>query len=275
VFEVEEFALHDGPGIRTTVFLKGCPLRCTWCHNPEGMSYRPESWIERVACESCGGDVDVAQGTCSACGVAPASLPLAARRQCGRWYGVDELVSVLRKHEDVLVSSGGGVTFSGGEPLTQATFVVAVAQALRPLHVAVETSGQVAPAAFRAGVGAADLVLFDVKHTDSAEHRRWTGRGNEQILANLATLIAGSTPFVVRVPLIPGVNDTAEVMEAVADLVADAPALQRIELMPYNTMAGAKYPRLGRTFNPGFDVERPPTVHTAPFERRAIIWEVL
>jgi pyruvate formate lyase activating enzyme len=275
VFEIEEFALHDGPGIRTTVFLKGCPLRCTWCHNPEGISYRPEPWIERVACGSCGRDMDVERGVCASCGSAVAGVPASARRVSGRYYGVEELVTVLLRHQDVLTASGGGVTFSGGEPLAQAAFVAAVARGLRPLHIAIETSGQVAPAPFRAGVEAADLVLIDVKHTDSAEHRRWTGVGNERILANLATLVIGGTPFVVRVPLIPGVNDTAEVMAAIAELVADAPALQRVELLPYNTMAGAKYARLGREYRPGFDVTRPPAVHAAPFERLSIPWEVL
>lgn len=160
VFEIEEFALQDGPGIRTTVFLKGCPLRCTWCHNPEGISYQPETWLDRMACPECGLDVDGSTGVCTACGWRATSLPLSLRHTCGSWYSVDDLAATLRRHEDVLLTSGGGVTFSGGEPLAQVAFVSRVAQALKPLHVALETSGQASPAAFRAGMEAVDLVML-------------------------------------------------------------------------------------------------------------------
>lgn len=117
--------------------------------------------------------------------------------------------------------------------------------------------------------------MLDIKHTDTVQHRRFTGVGNERILGNLQTLIGSTTPFIVRVPLIPGFNDTSENLDALAQMLVNAPTLLRVELMPYNTFAGAKYARVGRSFDPGFDVNRTPEVHTAPFERRAIPWEVL
>lgn len=275
VFEVEEFAVHDGPGIRTTVFLKGCPLRCTWCHNPEGVSPQPEALVDRLRCARCGGDVDVRSGRCPSCGAVVDCVPLRLRQISGTRLTVDELAERLLRNRDLLQRSGGGVTFSGGEPLAQATFLRRVVEAIRPLHVAVETSGQASPAVFRRVIEVVDLVMIDIKHTDTAVHRRFTGVGNERILANLRTLCDSTIPFVVRVPLIPGVNDSAACMESTAQLLVDAPALERVELMPFNTMAPAKYARLGLPFRPGFDVNRHPEVHLAPFERRAIPCEVL
>ncbi len=275
VFDVEEFALHDGPGIRTTVFLKGCPLRCSWCQNPEGIRFEPEAWTDLLPCARCSGNIDVRYGQCLQCGAAVDSVPLRVRRWSGRVWTVDELAQRLLRHREALASSGGGITFSGGEPLAQAAFVRRVAEAVRPLHVAIETSGQAAPAAFRATVDAVDLVMIDVKHPDSAVHRKFTGVGNELIQKNLAGLCRGTVPFVVRIPLIPGVNDAAETMERTASLLEDAPALERVEFMPYNTMAPVKYARIGRPFNPRFDVDRHPELHSEPFERRGISWEVL
>lgn len=245
VLEVEEFAVHDGPGIRTVVFLKGCPLRCTWCHNPEAITFGPQ----RLA------------------GHEP--------RVVGVRTDVATLAARVLRFERLLVESGGGVTFSGGEPMAQARFLVAAAGVLRPLHVAVETSAHVAPAVFARVVAAVDLVMVDVKHTDPEIHRRHTGRDNALVLENVRQLVAGTTPFVVRVPLIPGVNDDPANLERTARLVAGAPALRGVELLPYNTMAPAKYARAGRVFRPGFDTTRPPRVDPTVFERYDIPCEVL
>ena len=246
VLEVEEFAVHDGPGIRTVVFLKGCPLRCTWCHNPEAIAFGSE--------------------------LLPGER---GPRVVGEPMSVDDLAARLLRHERVLSGSGGGVTFSGGEPMAQAGFVMAVARAVRPLHVAVETSGQVAPAVFARVVEAMDLVMLDVKHTDPQVHRRFTGRDNRTVLRNLAALCEGPTPFVVRVPLIPGVNDDDANLERTARLVAGAPALRGVELLPYNTMASAKYPRADQVFRPGFDTTQLPRVRRDVFARYEIPCEVL
>jgi len=275
VFEIEEFAVHDGPGIRTTVFFKGCPLRCAWCHNPESISFAPEVMLDRCPCASCPGDVDIRSGFCPSCGKAVDQCSLRLRRVSGTAYAVDELAGILLVNMDMLQGSGGGITLSGGEPLAQSAFLTQLIPALRPLHVAIETSGQASRGVFDRAVRLVDLVMMDVKHSDTKVHRRFTGVGNEKILQNLQSLCRGNTPFVIRVPLIPGVNDTNENMEQTAVLLAGAQSLQRVELLPYNTMAPAKYARLGQSYQPGFDPSRRPKVHLGPFERRGIPCEVL
>lgn len=275
VFDVEEFAVHDGPGIRTTVFLKGCPLRCTWCHNPEGLAFLPEPVLDAVRCEACGHAVDVREGRCEGCGRSVERVPLRVRHTSGTWYRVEELAGVLLANREVLAASGGGITLSGGEPLSQAEFVLALVEAVRPLHVAIETSGHVPESVFQRVVDRVDLVMIDIKHADAQAHRRYTGVNNAGILRNVDYLCHGYTDFVVRIPLIPGVNDSAENLGAVADLLVGAPRLQRVELLPYNTMAGAKYAKVGRRFQPNFDTERPPNADPRPFLDRDIPCEVL
>nr|WP_278739639.1 radical SAM protein [Alistipes onderdonkii] len=192
VFSIEEFAIHDGPGIRTTVFLKGCPLRCAWCHNPEGISPEPQYMDRRDG-----------------------------RTMCGYAICSGELAGKLLRNKAVYAMNRGGVTLTGGEPLLQAAFAAEVLAALQAagVHTAVETSGYAAPDVFRRVAGHADLVLFDVKHADPVQHRRWTGVDNAPILRNLAWLCTSGRPFVVRIPLIPGGERYAG--EHVADLPAD------------------------------------------------------
>lgn len=234
VFSIEEFAIHDGPGIRTTVFLKGCPLRCAWCHNPEGISPEPQYMDRRDG-----------------------------RTLCGYETTSGELVGKLLRNKDVYAMCGGGVTLTGGEPLMQAAFAAGVLAGLQAegVHTAVETSGYAAPGVFRRVAERADLVLFDVKHTDPGQHRRWTGVDNAPVLRNLAWLCASGRRFVVRIPLIPGVNDTQENMLRTCLLVKDAPGLERVELLRYHKTAGAKYAMVGQAYAPAFDVEAAPSVH--------------
>lgn len=216
IFEIREFTLHDGPGPRTTVFLQGCPLRCAWCHNPEGLDF--------------GG---------------------------GREVSVEDVVAEIMRVADFLAMSDGGVTFSGGEPLAQADFVVEVIDRLREaeprLTFAIETSGFAPVEDYRKVVTKLDLVLQDVKFPDVAGYRRWTGVDATQIFENIAWLKSSGIPFVVRVPCIPGVNDSYEVKAAIARLLKGAVNLRGVELLPYNRMAGAKYAKLGREYSPGFD----------------------
>lgn len=275
VFEIEEFAVHDGPGIRTTVFFKGCPLHCTWCHNPESISFEPEVMLKRAICPTCGGALDVHEGCCPKCATPIDRGSLRLGEVMGAPYTAQQLADLLVVHQSILRSSGGGITFSGGEPLVHRTFLTELIPLLQHLHVAVETSGHATPTVFRSVVDLVDLVMLDVKHTDSRVHRRFTGVGNERILANLLSLCRGDTDFVVRIPLVPGVNDSTENMEGTAELLRDAPHLQRVELLPYNMMAPAKYARLGRRYLPGFDPGQAPKVHTRPFERHGIPCEVL
>ena len=234
VFSIEAFAIHDGPGIRTTVFLKGCPLRCAWCHNPEGISPEPQYMDRRDG-----------------------------RTMCGYAICSGELAGKLLRNKAVYAMNRGGVTLTGGEPLLQAAFAAEVLAALQAagVHTAVETSGYAAPDVFRRVAGHADLVLFDVKHADPVQHRRWTGVDNAPILRNLAWLCTSGRPFVVRIPLIPGVNDTRENMLQTCLLIKDAPGLERVEILRYHKTAGAKYAMIGRTYAPGFDTGAEPRVH--------------
>lgn len=226
VFEIREFCLHDGPGPRTTVFLQGCPLRCTWCQNPEGQA---------------------ASG--------------------GREMTADDLVAEIFRTADFLKVSNGGITFSGGEPLAQANFVCEVCDQLKAagLHLAIETSGFADEALYRRVVDRMDFVLQDVKFADLEGYRRWTGVDAGSIFRNLAWLKASGKPFVVRVPLIPGVNDSAGTKAAIAERLAGSAGLQRVELLPYNRLAGAKYAKLGRTYAPGFDETAVPDGSVEPF----------
>lgn len=255
VFDVREFTVHDGPGIRTTVFLKGCPLRCAWCHNPEGLIADPQ------ILRSPGG-----------------------QRQVGVPYRSDELAALLNRQAPVL-RNHGGVTFSGGEPLAQAAFVAEVIDQLDGLHVVLGTSGQANPEEFRLVASRADLVLFDVKLIDNAQHVRWTGMGNEGILANLRTLSGMGKPFVIRVPLVPGVTDTDENLQGIARLVSGLElmgdsrggpgARPPVELLPYNRAAGGKYAACGMSFRPGFDESQAPNPNTACFEAAGLKARVL
>ncbi len=262
IFEVREFCLHDGPGIRTTVFFKGCPLRCAWCHNPEGLSPEPEMLFKSAKCHHC--------GNCQNGG----DCPHGARVMCGRRWTVSELVQEIRVNADILRSSGGGVTFSGGEPLMQAKFLCALADELKtgtgPVHLALETSGYAPAAVYQEAVGKMDLVFQDLKHPDSVEHKRWTGVDPAPIHANLAWLKASGKPFVARIPLIPGVNDSDDAKEGFARLLEGKSGLLRVELLPYHLTAAAKYPFTGRAYEPGFDVTAPLNKETAAFERHGL-----
>ena len=198
IFEVREFCLHDGPGIRTTVFFKGCPLRCAWCHNPEGLSPEPEMLFKAAKCQGC--------GNCRRGG----DCPHGARVPCGRRWTVAELAQEIRVNADILRSSGGGVTFSGGEPLMQAKFLCALADELvgrarrarrggrgataLPIHLALETSGYAPKEVYREVAERMDLVFQDLKHPDPVEHKRWTGMDPAPIHANLAWLKASGRP---------------------------------------------------------------------------------
>ena len=215
VFDIREFAIHDGPGIRTTVCLKGCPLRCTWCHNPEGIAAVPQ----------------VMAGP-------------AGQRTVGRWYDSNELSSLLNRQADILRNNEGGVTFSGGEPLKQATFVAEVLAGLNRMHTVLDTSGYGSQEDFCRLAGQVDLVLFDLKLMAPELHRRFTGHDNGPILRNFEVLARLSVPYVLRVPLVPGVTDTEENLAAIAAVARNHPNLLRVELLPYNRAAGGNMLRL-------------------------------
>lgn len=242
IFSIEEFGVHDGPGIRKIVFLKGCPLKCNWCHNPEGISFKTETMVNR-------------EGVTTA---------------CGQDYKAKELAEELLKGKEILKHSGGGITISGGEPLAQPAFLLELMDRLKPMHLVVETSGHAGEDIFSEVMAKADCIFMDVKHTDRGMHKKHTGQVNDGILKNLETLCKGDTDFVIRVPLIPGVNDSRENLAATAGLIKEAVKLKRVELMPYHKTAGAKYSMVGRDYRPLFDVDRQVRPHAEEFEKYGI-----
>jgi pyruvate formate lyase activating enzyme len=271
IFDIKEFALFDGPGIRTTVFMKGCPLRCRWCHNPEGISPALQLMVSQGACRQCGACERVcSKEVCDACGDCVPLCPSGLRRIAGSVYTAQALADRLRKDAPFFTHTGGGVTFSGGEPLMQWDFVAEVIRHLDGIHVAIETSGFSSDMVYRTAMRACHLIIQDIKATDPAVHRAYTGVGPVMILRHVHFLVDGQTPFIIRLPLIPSVNDNTEHLEAVAAMLEDAPMLQCIELLPYHKTAGAKYGQLGLCYDPGFDTERVIQANMTPFLRRGL-----
>ena len=277
IFDIKQMAVFDGPGLRTTVFLKGCPLRCRWCHNPEGLSAAAELMVSDNGCQHCGRCRQVCPHPdhCTACGRCVRACPLHLRRIAGTPWDAQDLADYLKKDADILAMNGGGITFSGGEPTMQADFLLALLPLLKPVHLAIETCGYCDTDIFAAVLSHLDFILMDVKLVDPAAHRRWTGRDNTLILQNLEQVKKSGKPFILRVPLIPGVNDTKENLTATAALASSAPGLQRVELLPYHQTAGAKYAMVNRRYVPGFDTEKPVRADTAPFEALGIHVRVL
>ena len=249
VFSIEECSVFDGPGIRTTVFLKGCPLRCSWCHNPEGQESAPKIVKSPNGCLHCGkcGDVYTEESIIN--------CPRNLLRWCGEGYTPEELCAKILKNKNLL----DGVTFSGGEPLQQSAFLLACLKLLKgQLHRAVQTSGFAGSETFSKMLELTDYVLFDLKMMDSDEHKRHTGQPNEPILKNFDLLARSGVEFVPRTPLIPGVTDTEENLTAIAKLLKSYD-LHYIELLPYNPMAGSKYALAGKAFCPTYDPQKPCT----------------
>lgn len=272
VFDIKEFAVNDGPGIRTTVFLKGCPLRCQWCHNPEGLSPRPQLMVSRSSCVHCGACEAVCKHkpSCIACGECVPYCRLGLRRIAGAKWRPGALAKRLAKDADVYRQTGGGVTFSGGEPLMQWDFVKETVRLMPGVHTAIETSGYATDEVFREAMATLDLILMDIKLIDAALHRKYTGADNAGILRHVEMLRRGNTPFLIRLPVIPGVNDNAGYYEGVAERLRGAKALLRVDILPYQRTAGAKYEMVGLPYRPDFDPARKVNIDTEPFERRNI-----
>ena len=246
IFDIKGFALNDGPGIRTTVFLKGCPLRCLWCHNPEGMDPKPELRIKTASCLHCGKCREPCfHPDCKPFGRCLHICPRGCLSAAGAEITSADLAARLMRDRDVF-GEDGGVTFSGGEPLMQARFVRETAGILKSggVNLALETSSFAPPEEYRAAVEQTDLVLADLKLMDPEAHRTYCGVSNERILENLRWLMGSGREYRIRVPLIPGITDTEENLDAISAFVGDSP----VELLPYNTMAGAKYPSVGREY---------------------------
>lgn len=256
VFSIEEFSVFDGPGMRTTVFLSGCPLRCEWCHNPEGQSFK--NFIVRatngcVGCGECLRRADKIDGKAVFTEDSIRNCPQNLLRYVAKSYTAKELCDHLSKNFAILNASGGGITFSGGEPLANANFLL---ECLRQTHGrinrAVQTSGYADTAVFERVLEACDYMLFDLKLADEELHKRYTGVSNRKILQNFATLAKSGKNFVIRMPMIPTVTDTEENVRRIAEILSQN-GVKSIELLPYNRLAGAKYPLVGRNYEISFD----------------------
>lgn len=284
IFDVKRYAIHDGPGIRTTVFLKGCPLSCPWCHNPEGIRGEPELSVKPNRCIACGACVAACpQGAivlqagrcvtdparCDLCGRCVEACPSGAREILGRRVGVEDVLAEVEKDVIFYDDSGGGVTFSGGEPLAQPDFLreLLIACAARAIHSAVDTTCH-APWPVLASIAEhAGLFLCDVKHADSAVHERLTGVGNELILANLRKLARLGKPIIVRMPVIPGVNDDEANVCATGEIIRSLEGVQRVDLLAYNEAGKGKLAQLARSA-PAFEASAPSPEHVAAIAAR-------
>lgn len=277
VFDIEEFAVYDGPGIRCAVFVKGCPLRCMWCHNPEGLRCHPQRVITQSLCVHCGTCKTVCPSSekCIACGKCAQACPKGCIRIAGTHMTAGQVAEKIRRQARILEMNGGGITFSGGEVLLQSDFVIAIRKLVPDVHALIETSGYAKEDVFRKTAEAMDMVIMDVKIVDPALHKKYTGVDNAPILRNLRMLKAMNKPFRIRIPLIPTVNDTYENMQATAKLLEGATMLEKVELLRYNKAAGAKYGGVGLEYSVDFPENREPNIIKAPFEKRGIRVDVL
>lgn len=250
VFSIEEFSTFDGPGIRMTVFLKGCPLRCKWCHNPEGQSAETEYMRNPNGCLRCGacersgislnGKIVFTEDSLNAC-------PLGLVKRCGEIYTAEKLTEKILKNAAILRENGGGITFSGGEPLAQTDFIVDCVKRLNNLSVALQTSGYASKQTFLKALSVCDYVLYDLKIIDENLHKKYCGASNDRILENYKLLARSSVAFVTRVPLIPDITDTEENLSDIAKFMKEN-GVNYVELLPYNLMVGSKYGSLMRDY---------------------------
>ena len=245
IFDIKEFSIHDGPGMRVTVFMKGCPLRCVWCHNPEGLEPRAQLLYKRNLCSQCGNClIPCKHSECrpwKRCIHACANGCLAVS---GRNVTEEELAKEIFRYRDFFKLAEGGATVSGGEPLLQADFVCALAKQLGDMHKVIQTSGYANTETYKRVIDHFDLVMQDIKLADSGMHRKYTGVDNDLILRNIEYLKKSGKQFVFRVPLIPEITDVPDNLIQISEIVGDF----HVELLKYNPLAGAKYSMLGMEF---------------------------
>ena len=273
IFSIEEFSVFDGDGVRETVFLKGCPLRCNWCHSPEGQNYDVQIVRSPNGCLGCGKCLDAGKKACGKRILTKESVEACPRnlvRVCGEDIESFDLAERILKNAAVLTNMGGGITFSGGEPLFQSDFLLETLKLLRgKINRAVQTTGYASSDKFKAMLEETELVLFDLKIMDDKLHRLYTGVGNEIIKRNFGILTKSGVKFITRVPLIPGVSDTSENLTALCGFLRENQA-GYVELLPYNKFAGSKYKMCGRVYKPIFDENKEVKLHPEIFEKYGI-----
>ena len=278
IFDIQHFSLHDGPGVRSTVFFKGCPLSCWWCGNPESQGREPQLLYFKHLCTGCGGCVPLCPAramtvdgeggrldreACTACGACVPACPRSARQLSGSIVSVARVCAEVRQHWRIFQTSGGGVTLSGGEVLSQPEFLHDLLKALHDeagLHTCLDTCGMAPWPLLERVLPYVDMVLFDVKHMDGDIHKNATRAGNGPILANARKLAARGVPVLIRVPLIPGFNDTDENLSALGAFLRET-ALLEAEIMPYHTLGMNKYAALDKAYT--FYTDAAPRVEAA------------
>lgn len=245
IFDIKEMAVHDGPGIRTTVFFKGCPLRCRWCHNPEGLTFEPQLMYKEIRCIDCKScQKECEHPECQPFGRCIHACPENCLEISGRKVETGKLVRELKESAYILGNSFGGFTFSGGEPLAQPEFLMELIEKLKGYHLCIETSGYANPHFFKSVIEKLDFVIMDIKLADCKAHEEYTGVGNEIILSNFSQLKRSGKPYTIRTPLIPEITDTKQNLEAIKNIIGNSDW----EQLPYNQMAGAKYKMLGMEY---------------------------
>ena len=266
VFDIKRFSIHDGPGIRTTVFLKGCPLTCLWCHNPESQQsaleliFRPERCIHCGACfEACpegaiyqrDGSYLTNRSLCKVCGICVDVCCAEAREIIGKELSTEEILKEVLKDKPFYDQSNGGLTFSGGEPLQQLEFLEELLRESKAnnLHTALDTCGYAPWDDFLRILPYLDLVLYDVKIMDDQLHKKFTGVSNRQVLDNLTSLAEYGTDLNIRFPVLPGLNDTEDQIRKLGETLKELNGISKVDLLPYHELSSEKYRRLDRSFN--------------------------
>lgn len=269
IFGIQHFSIHDGDGIRSNVFLKGCPLRCLWCHNPEGLSPKMELQYFENRCRKCGKCGDIYQNMLLLSGQPEdrkesyaQNCPYGALEQVGSYMTADQVLDEVRMDQEFFRTSRGGITLSGGEPMMQTDFVFSILKKAKKigLSTAVETSGYSDKSDYERIYPYVDEFLWDCKETDSKKHKRYTGVDNYKIISNLRFLYDKGASITLRCPVIPGMNDTEEHFQGIARLLNEFEDLKGWEIMPYHRLGAAKEKRLGGKQGKKFSVPEKDTV---------------
>lgn len=253
IFDIERNSYVDGPGIRTTVFLKGCPLSCVWCHNPESQSFEKQIMFYKSKCIGCGKCREVCPNnlkSCDFCGKCELYCPADARKICGKEYTTDEVLKEIVKDKPFYENSGGGVTLSGGEPLAQYDFSLELLKKAKEngIHTAIETCGYAEKSKILEIAKYVDLFLFDCKETDPELHKEYTGFDNKIILDNLKALSDAGSKIILRCPIIPGFNDRAEHFKGISEIADKFSGIEHIEIEPFHPLGESKYSALNREY---------------------------